>query len=235
MCLYSVGWTLSYLITLGIWENDRFAISYTFLTNWGDVTNSLYFTFSAALAFVGVMNRRKMIFTENVATKLLRSVTWMLFTAASCAQIVITITYWVVLAPTKPPADLPTPFNIHRHAINLVLIFMDIWVTAFPVRILHFIYGSAFAFVYIFMTVLEWATGGIDAVYFFLNWETNPGLAVGIAIAFAIFGPLLCQIIWFGIYSLRVYTSTLLVEEATAHGSKSHHTDIDNPAFEENE
>nr|XP_039260346.1 protein rolling stone-like [Styela clava]XP_039260347.1 protein rolling stone-like [Styela clava]XP_039260348.1 protein rolling stone-like [Styela clava] len=242
MGLYSLGWTLAYLITLGIYEPDRFAISYTFLTNWGDVLKTIYFILAAVLSLVGVVNRKKMIFTDNIPTKILRSTTWMLFSISATAQVLIFLTYWVFLAPIAAPEDIPTPYNIHRHAINLLLVLIDVFVAAFPIRLPHAVYAMIVAFLYCLMTLIEHLTGGISAVYPFLNWATNPGLAAGICVGLSILGPIVVQSIFFGFYNLRLAiakcvdksrspeTTRLRSTEPSDQNGATH--DIDNPAFD---
>ena len=67
------------------------------------------------------------------------------------------------------------------HLFNSVYIVVDLFVTAMPVRLFHFVYPMIYAIVYIIFSVIYWAADGVnqngfDYIYEPLDWD-SPGTA----------------------------------------------------------
>ncbi|XP_071491361.1 protein rolling stone-like [Diadema antillarum] len=142
---------------------------------------------------------------------------WALFNINVMVAPLVTVVYWSVLHDYSPPEEgevrnpLNVGLNVNVHAMNGILIILDLFVSAHPIRIVHWIYGLAYGFVYIVFTVIYWAAGGVNswggtAIYPILDWGEIPGLtcAYVLAIALAI-GVIQCIV--YALFRLRVYIS----------------------------
>ncbi|CAD7085572.1 unnamed protein product [Hermetia illucens] len=91
----------------------------------------------------------------------------------------ITIIYWSVLYNDLVQV---TAVNILTHAFNSVLMFVDLWIVAYPVRLLHMFLPVCFGLVYAIFSVIYYAAGGVDPagkhyIYPILDWD-YPGKAI---------------------------------------------------------
>ena len=102
-----------------------------------------------------------------------------MFTAGATIAFLITGIYWTLLAPNAPAEINLNPIVFHQHAINSVLFLIDIFMVAFPTRFLHVIYPIGFGVVYILFALILHFAGVNSSIYPFLNFASNPGLAVG--------------------------------------------------------
>ncbi|KAK2181264.1 hypothetical protein NP493_404g02071 [Ridgeia piscesae] len=103
--------------------------------------------------------------------------------------------------------------NISTHIVNSGYVVVDVFITAIPVRILHFLHVVAFATVYILFTVIYWASGGTNVygepfVYSILDYGNEPSKAadwlIGVYVALVLIH---CGI--YALYRLRVLLSGL--------------------------
>lgn len=117
----------------------------------------------------------------------------------------ITIIYWSVLYNDLVQV---TAVNILTHAFNSVLMFVDLWIVAYPVRLLHMFLPVCFGLVYAIFSVIYYAAGGVDPagkhyIYPILDWD-YPGKAILTVIGVI----LLCCALYifiFYVYKLRVF------------------------------
>ena len=130
---------------------------------------------------------------------------WIVYTSAIAVALAADIVFWAILAPLiNDTSVLRHPLNIHEHAINYVLLLIDIFVNKTPLRFWHFIFPTSYGLVYVIFTVILWGSGFRDAVYPVLNWEENPGIAALYAFLTAlVLIPLLHFFINFPLYLLR--------------------------------
>lgn len=52
--------------------------------------------------------------------------------------------------------------NVIVHVINSVLMLLDIWIVAHPVRLLHFYMPVTFGICYVFFSIIYFAAGGTN-------------------------------------------------------------------------
>ena len=131
-----------------------------------------------------------------------RSVVWLLHSVAQTGAICITILFWAALAPSATPGSLGDPFNIAIHAVNSVLFLIEVFVIAFPMRLLHFVYPMIFGIAYVIATLIFHATGITSAVYPVLDWENDPGIAAAFSVG-GVVGAVIVHSGMFGLHYLR--------------------------------
>ena len=118
---------------------------------------------------------------------------WAFFLIGGEYAVVISILYWAFYTgSTNSGQNLYSLDSLHLHAINGIFAVVEIWLSGIPVRICHAVYSIAFGCAYILFTVLYYAAGGRDSVghrfiYPFLDYGSNAGAAVALAVSCAVF------------------------------------------------
>ncbi|XP_078656714.1 protein rolling stone-like [Branchiostoma floridae x Branchiostoma belcheri] len=134
---------------------------------------------------------------------------WVLYNVAFSTGLYITIAFWALLA------DDEGAYSILFHAINTVVIVIEVLVSGLPYRLLHLVYPSSFGFAYMLFTVIYWAGGGTDFfgrpwIYPVIDYGGNPGLAAGVAAGSVLVAIPLCHVILFGLALAREMLSGLV-------------------------
>ena len=70
----------------------------------------------------------------------------------------------------------------HTHATNSIYVLLDLFVTAMPIRLLHFYFGAIYAVLYITFSSVYTLSGGSNYsnqpyIYRFLDWVNQPDRA----------------------------------------------------------
>lgn len=118
---------------------------------------------------------------------------WALFLVGGEYAVVISVLYWTFYTgSTNSGQNLYSLDSLHLHAINGIFAVVEIWLSGIPVRICHVVYSIAFGCAYILFTVLYYAAGGRDSVgnryiYPFLDYGSNAGAAISLAVSCAVF------------------------------------------------
>ena len=130
---------------------------------------------------------------------------WILYTTALTGVLATDIAFWALLSRNSSASFLSSPFNIHEHAIDYVLLLIDLFVNKIPLRLLHFVYPIGYGLVYTIFTVILWAADYRDAVYdVVLDWERFPGNATLITMLFSFIALPLIHVLWhFWLFKLR--------------------------------
>ena len=136
---------------------------------------------------------------------------WLLFNINISIAPLVTVVYWSLLHDFSDSAGRdPLGFgtNVNIHAINSVLMILDLFVSAYPVRIVHCVYAIAYGVVYVVFSLIYWAAGGVNpyngepAIYPVLDWENIPGLTVAFILGFMVV-LIVIQCLAYGAYRLR--------------------------------
>ena len=96
------------------------------------------------------------------------------------------------------------------HACNSIYILIDFFITAMPIRLLHFWYSILYGLLYVVFSLIYLGAGGTDKagnnyIYSILDFFGNPGAAFALAgLSVFVFAPLLWLLIY-GIYNLRTF------------------------------
>jgi hypothetical protein len=94
------------------------------------------------------------------------------------------------------------------HVVNTLFVLIDFCIGARPVHILHFIHPTIYGLAYIIFSVIFWTQNHEkNIIYSVLDWN-SPGFAVGLVcvLAFVIIPTM--QIVYFGLYHLRLRVFT---------------------------
>lgn len=114
--------------------------------------------------------------------------------------------------------------NVFLHGVNSLSCLVDLMVTARPIRIHHFYLAIIFGVYYTIFSVVYWAAGGVGIcmprcdhlptnssldpldpscpvscdhyIYPILNWDSQPGLAMGMVVGSCLLMPLLQSFWW---------------------------------------
>lgn len=130
---------------------------------------------------------------------------WLLADIVQVFSICVTAIYFSAIYPTLnanvSEIELFVDFNVH--AVNSVLVLIDLLVCARPVRILHFIYPSVYGMVYVTFSVVVFEVSG-TVIYNVLDY-TQPVYPVVTVISMALVAIPLLQLAIYGIYRLKDY------------------------------
>ena len=152
---------------------------------------------------------------------------WALYNMSAVAITLVCLSFWIFVAPSQTAEKNFQPIGFYIHAIGIIIAVLDLLMSAFPVRILHFIYPLLYMLAYgLLNLILHW-TGVNSQVYNVLDWEANVGLAAGIIAAFILVLPFIVQCILFGFYCIRFAIHNCLGKEKF-----SAKTGADNAAFD---
>uniref|UniRef100_H2Y9M7 Protein rolling stone n=1 Tax=Ciona savignyi TaxID=51511 RepID=H2Y9M7_CIOSA len=194
--LYTLAWIIA---DLTVYYQPRYWI---FLTNWVEVIGCLYFCLAFFLALYGYFASKQDIDREK-GTNWGCGVVWILFNVSINAAVITDILFWALLSNGLSPAQLADPFNIHSHAINLVLLLIDLFVFSYPIRILHLIYPMGLGLVYTAFTLILHGARYTSAVYAVINWQTFPALAAGVCFGASLVAMPISHLLVFGLYKIR--------------------------------
>lgn len=106
---------------------------------------------------------------------------WILYSTSVDSAFTVSVGYWLY----KPFSRKQVPLYLDMyHFWNSVLMLMDLFIVAIPVRLLHVYTSIIFAFIYVIFTICYEYTGHTDPhgkpyIYPVLRWKKDVGLAVG--------------------------------------------------------
>ena len=101
-----------------------------------------------------------------------------LYTLCVTTSLVVSVLYWTLLSPRS---DI---VNVSTHAVNSVMILIDLGLSNTSISILHIIYTWAYAIVYVVFSLIFTLSGGTNPnsgdnfIYSILDWSDKPGTAV---------------------------------------------------------
>lgn len=133
---------------------------------------------------------------------------WLLYTLATDVTILVVVVYWSFIYAFDPVIEGYAYANFVKHLIVGIMAVVDLFLTAIPIRILHFIYTIILGVVWFIFSSIYLAAGGTDYygnryIYKFLNYGENVSFAVsmGFVLTFVIM-PLIHSFVYC-IYLLR--------------------------------
>ena len=135
---------------------------------------------------------------------------WVLSTVGNQAAVCVVILYWALLFR----GGTVTLYDGHFHLGNGLIGLVDVFISGLPVRILHFYMIQSYAATYSVFTGIYYVAGGTgnngtSYIYGPLNYEENPGFAVGLVIGILVVIPLI-HLAFFGVYICRFWLVYLL-------------------------
>ncbi|XP_064632745.1 protein rolling stone-like [Lineus longissimus] len=180
---------------------------FAYATNWGFLLLGIILVLLAIQSLVYYCCQKKLPKDGSLPANI--KFTWMLYNMASNSNLVISICFWVFLVFMDNSFYFGSIDSETKHSFNSVVILMDLFVTATPIRLLHFIYPVSLGLLYAFFNIVYFLMDGPGPdgrnhyVYAVMDWN-KPGTATG-AVFLGLGLSLVCQIVLFGLYKLRVF------------------------------
>ncbi len=133
---------------------------------------------------------------------------WSLFLIGGEYAVAISILYWILFYDPDSEQNLYSLDSLNLHMINGIVAFMDLCLSGIPVRLYHVVYPIAFGFIYVLFTAVYYELGGRDPdgnqfIYPFLDYDSNPMAAVGLAVVCAVIFVGSIHLIFFLLYGVR--------------------------------
>ncbi|XP_038058688.1 protein rolling stone-like [Patiria miniata] len=176
--------------------------TFLYLTNLALIVVAVYLLVGAFIAWLdGVILRSR----NHEVMGIRHRIHWFLFSITININLIVTIVYWSLLY--SPSYNGPSFFDFNVHATPAIISTLDLFVTAIPVRLLHFVYPLVFGIAYVVMTVIFWAAGGRTAygpIYPILDYTNDPGLAAGVICGVMVLCLVLQGALWC-LYKLRMW------------------------------
>jgi hypothetical protein len=139
----------------------------------------------------------------NVPLTWYMKLSWLLSDIVSVFALVVSILYFGTIFPFTGYNEAPVS-DLNRHAVNSVLICLDVAVSARPVRLLHFIYPTIYGGLYITFSAIYWASDHTNVLYgALLDWNA-PGIPIAMVFGLALVVVPLLQLLLFGLFRLRL-------------------------------
>ncbi|KAJ8955385.1 hypothetical protein NQ318_003482, partial [Aromia moschata] len=169
-CAVAVTFLVTWILSI-VKDKDGGSKWPIFLTNWGYTMCTLQ-----ALIALGMLST--WILVPNLKEKAFKvyPLYWVLHTVATPLAFGITFMYWIVIYDAKR-----MPFNAMNyfvHGNNSILMMIDLWMVAHPIRILHFVYPAVCGVTYTIFSVIYYSAGGTGTnkeepkcIYRILDWD----------------------------------------------------------------
>ncbi|KAK6176790.1 hypothetical protein SNE40_015022 [Patella caerulea] len=141
-----------------------------------------------------------------------RIIVWTMYNAASTGALVVTIIFWTSMYPSISSDGPIENINLQVHLINSLIIFIEHFVTAVPLRILHFSYPFAYLLLYTIFSATFWAGDHSRVIYGILDWN-KPGLATGMVFLVGLIVVPALHFLFYLIYKFRVFVYMRLLAQ----------------------
>ncbi|XP_008199214.1 protein rolling stone-like [Tribolium castaneum] len=187
-----------------------------YVTNWGYTTCTLQSLIVAIILSICVLAPR-LRSNPNLQSSSLKfyKLYWVLNVIATGTAFEITIMYWSLIYDEKVVDVNAMTFFVHAN--NSVLMMIDLFVVAHPIRLLHCCYPVVFGICYVVFTVIFYAAGGTTTegqviIYDILDWR-KPGTTTVICLAALAFTVIVHVSCW-GLYKFRIWTHSKCLPKA---------------------
>jgi len=219
--IYRVAIATFFLITtvISFANYVSYALWFIFLTHWSYTVIAVNTVLQAVCVVRHYTDvHRKAVGATSLQMSPVFKVIWVLQTIGFTTAPVVSSIYWIVIY-----SGIFVDFdNVNKHIINSVYVFVDVFITGIPVRLLHFLYSLAFGTVYIVFTLVYWAADGRNVhgdpfIYSILDYSNDPSTAVTWLVVVYVF-LVVCHCATYALYRLRV----LLVRQCRRHNSTAY-------------
>ncbi|XP_008550289.1 protein rolling stone-like isoform X1 [Microplitis demolitor] len=195
--LMSLAWIS--IVICSIWEigsQDPSASKYG-SRKWGAYLTNWHLTFGVVQTIVGaVLVTRRWVHQRypdfnpyNIKFGMLEKIYWFLFTVSSALAIGVTVAYWVAIH--DPKIHYVDSVNLMQHALNSVLVVIDLFICAIPIRLRCFWWTVVVIIIYLLFSIIYYAAGGVDRkgyhyIYKILDWK-KPGITLLVSLGGIVF------------------------------------------------
>lgn len=136
---------------------------------------------------------------------------WLLYNLSAGSAPIVTFLFWTIAYDGSGV----TFINCSTHGANAAAVFLDLWITRMPMRMLHMVHGVAFGLVYSAFSVCYWYLGGTNQygepfIYKVLNYGESPLKAVYYIVAISFIVAPVIHSMFFLLYRLRVFLHRFL-------------------------
>ena len=144
----------------------------------------------------------------TVPMKWYMKLSWFLFSISAPMSLLVTVGYYISysLQLANPLDGALTVIDINLHAINSVMVLLELFLGAYPVRILHVIYPIIYGLIYVVFSVFYWtANPEVHVIYrVILDWNEPLIPSISTVLMIVILLPLF-HLLVFGMYRLRLW------------------------------
>ena len=132
-----------------------------------------------------------------------------LFTLMSFQVTLIYFAFLYPLAVNQDPEFAASALDINIHGINTVIMIIENFLSAIPLRIMHVIYPMIYGMIYAIFSLIYFAFDPETHIPYpgILDWRKPEITIPVIIIVLGILMPLI-QLAWYGWYRLRLWTFT---------------------------
>ncbi|XP_067945422.1 protein rolling stone-like [Watersipora subatra] len=181
-------------------ENQRVKW-FIYMTNWGILAFTIAQLVNAIVSTIGLT-----IPESSEEVKWYMKLNWVLYEFSCAETIVISIMFWSLLYYDGYPLSIDTYVD---HGVNGLHVLLDIWITAMPIKALHFYLPALFGLSYVIFTIIYDYGGGTNAqldsyIYSLLDWSESPKNAA-IYSAGAILAVIAVHFILFGLFKFKIF------------------------------
>ena len=138
--------------------------------------------------------------------------------------------------------EIAVILNVFLHGVNSITCLIDIFISARPWKVFHFVYPIIFGFYYAGFSLIFWGGGGVGVcyntkttpenhptatvhfpdsnewcdpfIYPILDWQNNPLIAIGVILGGCLVIPLI-HFFWMGLIWIREYIASKTISENT--------------------
>ncbi|XP_021364865.1 protein rolling stone-like isoform X2 [Mizuhopecten yessoensis] len=165
-----------------------------FLTNWS-------YTLITVHSFIDFITACYIFFYKSGTTEeempWYMKVNWVIFNLMNTSAILLTLTYWILLAKSLAAT------SINKHGINALYVILCVSLTAKPIKFQHFYQPAIYNLVYIIFNSVYTLISG-DAVYAFLDWGERPVPALVLSLMYVFVCCPVIHLLLYGLYRLRL-------------------------------
>ena len=144
----------------------------------------------------------------TVPMKWYMKLSWFLFSISAPMSLLVTVCYYISysLQLANPLDGALTVIDINLHATNSVMVLLELFLGAYPVRVLHVIYPIIYGLIYVVFSVFYWtANPEVHVIYrVILDWNEPLISSISTVSMLVILLPLF-HLLVFGMYQLRLW------------------------------
>ena len=229
VALYFFAWFMVILNNANISLKAKYLI---YITNWAFIVWNTYLIFAAVSVTINTIcentsmrdsilrrkscqNELTVAYTDEAEKRQTQltwydKLQWLLFSIGTECAVAVTVLYWGLFYDPHSEHNLFSIDSLHMHLINGIVALIELWITAIPIRFYHALHLILFALCYILFTVFYYVASGTDPsgnkfIYPFLNYESNPGGALGLALGCVFIFTTLIHMVFFTLYLCRCF------------------------------
>ncbi|XP_050413775.1 protein rolling stone [Patella vulgata] len=173
--LYHFGWIIASGVLNFQWassEENRVKW-FIYLTNWTYFMLTVETIVEAIILIYVRIWRKDIVQGLNKDMPWFLKLLWILYNIATTASFIVTALYWSMIFKASKGVN---PVSLAVHGINSVYVFLNLFITAVPNRILHFYQPVIYGIIYTVFTAVYHAANGTNMrdqpyVYSVLNWD----------------------------------------------------------------